>query len=94
MTVAPYIPHATQDFICADLTDYYPPAITSLTVQACLVPPDTDPTGPDWQTATWHPDKAATIAYEYPGDLAEGWYFLWSRVNNGQMYRHGRVRLI
>lgn len=87
----PYVPHGTHDWVFADLEDPYPPNITSLPVEVAFHAPDDEPvTG--WRPAIWHPDKPATVAYLYPGDLPAGWVWMWSRVNNAAKYRHGRIR--
>lgn len=87
----PYIAHGSiGEQILADLDDFT--GTTALTVEACLaLPTDDDPT--DWVPASWHPDRAATIIFEYAGDLPPGWRYFWSRVSGQTKYRHGRVRL-
>lgn len=91
--MAPYLPHGTVDVIFADLEDAFPPDITALPAEACLALPDVDPDEGDWVPAVWHPDKPSTICHTYQGDLAAGWWYLWTRVGGVREYRHGKVRL-
>lgn len=88
----PYRPHGTAEFLFDDFDDV-PDNIQTLTVEAVLKPPRTEPAELDWLTASWDPTKPATVAYHYDGTLPAGWYKLWVRVNNTIVRECGPVRL-
>lgn len=88
----PYRPHGTAEYFFADMDDV-PDNVQSLSVQACFIPPRTDPVEGDWLAASWDPTRPATVAFWYDGGLPAGWYRLWVRIDGTIVRECGPVRL-
>jgi hypothetical protein len=89
----PYRPHATAEYFFVDFDDV-PDNVRSQTVEACFLPPRTDPTSGDWSAASWDPTRQATAVFWYDGTLAAGWWKMWTRTNGTIVREHGTIRLV